>query len=266
MTPLLEEKMENFDSSLNPLPVILSFLGELDSDQFLEIVNRSGISIDLNLSLKENYSHKTRIRTYIPRLNGAICDTSHPRSLHAIQLLMGHFVSLFPEKLTEIQSRLQQIGWKITDGKLCSEGLEIIELFFEKGLVHEAYTRIREIINRASSEIMIIDPYIDKTLFELLKGLPSGNKYIIKILTQKGNKFTTDFDHEKELFCTQHPNFVIEKRTSDDFHDRFIIIDRKLIFHIGASIKDAGKKAFMINEIEDEKNREALSKSLITAW
>lgn len=258
--------MENFDSSLNPLPIILSFLGEIDCDQFLEIVNRSGISIDLNLSPEEKFSHKTRIRAYIPRLNAAIYNMNHPRSLHAIQLLFSHLLSLFPEKLDEIQSRLQQIGWKITDGKLSAEGREVIELFLGKGLVHEAYTKIREIINHASSEIMIIDSFIDKTLFELLKGLPSGKTYRLKILTKKGKKDTTDFDHEKKLFCSQYPNFVIEKRTSDDFHDRFIIIDRKQIFHIGASIKDAGKKAFMIKEIEDEKNREALSKSLNTAW
>ncbi|KPQ43798.1 MAG: hypothetical protein MPEBLZ_01672 [Candidatus Methanoperedens nitroreducens] len=255
--------MENFYSSLNPLPVILSFLGELDSDQFLEIVNRSGISINLNLSREEKFSHKTRIRAYIPRLNAAICEMSHPNSLHAIQLLFSNLLALFPGKLVEIQSRLQQIGWKITDGKLSAEGLEVIELFFEKGLVHKAYTDIRHILNRASSEIIIIDPYIDKTLFEMLKDLPSGKTYDIKILTKNR---TTDFDHEKSLFCSQYPNLAIEKRTSDYFHDRFIIIDRKLIFLIGASIKDAGKKAFMIIEIEDVETRESVLKSLITIW
>jgi len=53
-------------------------------------------------------------------------------------------------------------------------------------------------------------------------------------------------------FYQQYPTLSVNY--TEEFHDRFLIIDRNLAYHIGASLKDAGKKCFAINRIEDREN------------
>ena len=79
-------------------------------------------------------------------------------------------------------------------------------------------------------------------------------------------KLTTDFIVEAAKFCKQYPNFEVAVRKTSDFHDRFIIIDKDRCWHIGASIKDAGSKVFMISEVEDERNRVALGQIYEQGW
>jgi hypothetical protein len=57
-----------------------------------------------------------------------------------------------------------------------------------------------------------------------------------------------DFRLEVKKFVAQHKNLV-EVRTTNTYHDRFVILDEKRCFHLGASIKDAGNKAFVMSEI-----------------
>ena len=67
-------------------------------------------------------------------------------------------------------------------------------------------------------------------------------------------------------FIEQHPGVTVEVRSTTDFHDRFIVLDRSVCVHVGASIKDAGKKAFMVSRIEDPSNREAMLRQLDESW
>ena len=76
---------------------------------------------------------------------------------------------------------------------------------------------------------------------------------VLIITSDNGN--LTDKDIAK--FNSQYPKLTV--KISKDFHDRFLIIDRKEVYHIGASIKDAGKKSFGITKLEVEE----LTKSLL---
>lgn len=69
----------------------------------------------------------------------------------------------------------------------------------------------------------------------------------VKILTQQSPSLK-QLDVEK--FNAQYGNLVM--RLSNDFHDRFLIIDKKTLYHIGASLKDLGKKCFAFSVIEDQ--------------
>jgi hypothetical protein len=69
----------------------------------------------------------------------------------------------------------------------------------------------------------------------------------VKILTQKPLSLK-QLDIEK--FNAQYGSIAI--RLSNDFHDRFLIIDKKTLYHIGASLKDLGKKCFAFSVIEDQ--------------
>ncbi len=256
--------IKNFDSTLNPLPIIISTLSSIEnSDIFLDIIHKSGISIDSSLNKKQDFSHKTRIREYLKRLNDVLQKTSENNLLHSLHLLVKNILNKFPEKKSIIEKELLEIGWEIKNTSLSPKGKDVIELFFSPGLVHSAYQNIRAIIEQAQSNIDIIDLYVDNSLFEILKAKSGSKKYSVRILTKIKKD---DFDHEKSLFNSQYTNISIERKAVTDFHDRFIIIDKKLVYHLGASIKDAGKKAFMISKIEDNEIKNIIIKSFEDRW
>jgi hypothetical protein len=115
--------------------------------------------------------------------------------------------------------------------------------FIPAGSEHDAYVEMRKIVQYAQKEILIVDTYVDHTTWELLTNV--GKQIKIRILT---DKMQGDFRLETGKFAAQHGN-KIEVKTSKTCHDRFIIEDNSRCWHIGASIKDAGKKAFMFSEL-----------------
>ena len=112
-------------------------------------------------------------------------------------------------------------------------------VFFE-GQIYDAYSLLVDILNQATDKIIIIDNYIDKKLLDIC----SNVNLKITIITGKINKL------DLEKYNKQYSN--IEILISNSFHDRFVIIDNKILYHCGASFKDLGKKCFAISKIEDE--------------
>lgn len=123
---------------------------------------------------------------------------------------------------------------------LTKEGVYFSGQFFD------ATSKLTEIINSAKDELIIIDGYIsDKNL----KMLTTSKSKKIIIITQS-KSLNPSLNTLIEEFNKQFGN-RLEVKTSNEFHDRFIIIDRKEFYHIGASIKDAGNKGFMFSIIEE---------------
>ena len=111
---------------------------------------------------------------------------------------------------------------------------------FFKGQIYEAYSLLLDIINRSKQEIIIIDNYADKKLLDILS---KTEKEIVI--------YTKNIDEELiKKYTAQYNNVKIIKK--DNIHDRFIIIDQRILYHSGASFKDLGKSCFAINEIEDK--------------
>lgn len=79
-------------------------------------------------------------------------------------------------------------------------------------------------------------------------------------------KLPVDFREELERFRKQHPKIEVEVKRSREFHDRFLILDGSVCYHIGATLKDAGTRAFMINPVEDAENVRALTREHERAW
>ena len=119
-------------------------------------------------------------------------------------------------------------------------------VIFFKGQMWDATSCIEEIISKAEKSIILIDNYIDRKTLDLLSKKKAGIP--VEIHTSEKNCRLT----EKEIsdFSNQYGPLVI--RTTDEFHDRFLILDNRVLYHIGASVKDAGKKAFEISLNEDE--------------
>jgi phage regulator Rha-like protein len=120
-------------------------------------------------------------------------------------------------------------------------------IIFFKGQMWDATNCIEEIISKAEKSIILIDGYVDRNTLAMLTGKKTGVS--VTIYTSERNCKITE--KEKQSFIEQYGSLNI--RFTDEFHDRFIILDQKEMYHIGASIKDAGKKAFEISINEDEK-------------
>ena len=117
------------------------------------------------------------------------------------------------------------------------------KIFFE-GQIYDAYSLIIDIIKKACSKITIIDNYIDDSI---LKMLAKKNKDVEVVILTSSKSNIQNLDVEK--FNKEYPTLKISK--TNKFHDRFIIIDNKELYHCGALIKDLGKKCFAISKMED---------------
>ena len=110
---------------------------------------------------------------------------------------------------------------------------------FYEGQIYDAYSLFIDILSKARKEIIIIDNYAGKKLFDIIKNINVN----VKIYTENIDNIS------KEKYEKQYNN--LEIINTHIFHDRFIIIDNKVLYHSGASFKDLGKKCFAITKIED---------------
>lgn len=124
-------------------------------------------------------------------------------------------------------------------------------IFFD-GQIYDAYSLIIDIIKKAKQKILIIDNYIDDSV---LKMLLKKNKDVEVVILTTQNSNIRKLDIQK--FNKQYP--VLKLAYTNKFHDRFIVIDNKELYHIGASLKDLGKKCFAISRIEDDEYIEKIS-------
>ena len=119
---------------------------------------------------------------------------------------------------------------------------EKINAIFYEGQIYDAYSLLIDIFKEAKEEIIIIDNYVDKSILDMITNL----NVKVTIVTRKFN-LLKDLDIKK--YNKQYHNLKVIY--SDKFHDRFVIIDKKVLYHSGASFKDLGNKCFSINKIED---------------
>lgn len=117
------------------------------------------------------------------------------------------------------------------------------KLFFD-GQIYDAYSLIIDIIKRAKSKITIIDNYIDDSILKMLTK-KHKNVEVVILTSNKSNIQKLDI----QKFNKEYP--ILEVAKTEIFHDRFIIIDNVELYHLGASIKDLGKKCFAISRMED---------------
>ena len=118
-------------------------------------------------------------------------------------------------------------------------------IFFE-GQIYDAYSLMLKIFDKSKNSIIIIDNYIDKNILDIL----SKTNRKVTLITNKYNN--VDYEKYKE----QYDNVTLVVNNS--FHDRFIILDKKTLYHSGASFKDLGKRCFAITKIESKEFLDSL--------
>lgn len=152
------------------------------------------------------------------------------------------------EKISNME--LKQIEYQRKTNKKFDEVFKQIEsnkqinqkVFFEKQ-IYDAFSIIIELIKKADKEIILIDNCVDINTLNILAKKKDNSNVII--YTRNDTKLTSK---DIDKFNLQYPK--LELKFTDKFHDRFLILDQKIIYHIGASIKDAGKKCFGITLIK----------------
>lgn len=145
------------------------------------------------------------------------------------------------QKFEEIYSKLEEKSLKPQQG-----------IFFD-GQVYDAYEFICKLIKSAITRIILIDNYVDESVLTMLDKRNPG--VVATIYTQK---ISTQFALDLAKHDAQYP--VISVQVFNKSHDRFLIIDDK-VYHVGASLKDLGKKWFAVLELEGQDSN-ALIKAL----
>ena len=151
------------------------------------------------------------------------------------------------ERLTNIEYKMLEYDKKfdlIFNELQKDKNSEFKQKIFFDGQIYDAYSLIINIIKKAKEKILIIDNYIDDSTLQML--VKKNKNVKVTILTsEKSNISKLDI----QKFNKEYP--ILEIAKSNKFHDRFIVIDTKEIYHVGASLKDLGKKCFAISKLED---------------
>ena len=151
--------------------------------------------------------------------------------------VVNHRIEKIEKEVYSLNKRVDEFEFQIKTNLTPSEGI-----FFD-GQIFDAYLFVSDIIKSATTSIVLIDNYVDESVLVLLsKRNPNVETTI----------YTASIPAELKLdlkkFNAQYPKIEVKSFTKS--HDRFLIIDSKTVYHIGASLKDLGKKWFAFSKIE----------------
>lgn len=127
-----------------------------------------------------------------------------------------------------------------------SEHEEVGQKIFFDGQIYDAFSLLVSLVEKAEKSIVLIDNYVDVGTLNILSKKKDGVDVTIYTV-QRTRLASQDIVN----FNSQYPTLTVNY--TGVFHDRFLIVDETIAYHIGASIKDAGKKCFGISRIEDVK-------------
>ena len=189
----------------------------------LSSVLRSQTAIEVNIQIMRAF---TAMRHFL---------ASNAQVFHRLELIEHHQLELAAHQ-ADTDHRLEEVFQLLESGQQPAQGI-----FFD-GQIFDAYTFVSDLIRSAKKSIVLFDNYVDDTVLAMLD--KRGVKVSATIYTQK-IKQQLSLDLEKHNAQYQ----PIEVKQFDKVHDRFLCIDNT-IYHIGASLKDLGKKWFAFSKME----------------
>ncbi len=154
-------------------------------------------------------------------------------------LLKGYTVN---NRINRIEDNVEQLAKKVNEIDLqLKTSLPPNQGLFYDGQIFDAYVFINKLFRNAKKNVTLIDNYIDETVLTLFSKYPKLNFTVIT------GKISKQLQLDIDKYNKQYNNLNIE--TSKKYHDRFLIIDKQT-YHIGASLKDLGKKIFAFSRLE----------------
>ena len=122
------------------------------------------------------------------------------------------------------------------------EKRKVHEIYFD-GQIYDAYSKILDIFNSAKEEVIIVDNYADKTLLDIIKNLTIK----VTIITKKNNLLKEQMIAK---YNEEYHNLIV--KYSNRFHDRYFILDNKVVYHCGTSVNRIGYKTFSITLVGED--------------
>ena len=153
-------------------------------------------------------------------------------------LLKGYSIN---KRLSELERTVAQHTEKIDF--FVRTALPPVEGIFYNGQIFDAYKFATDLVKSARRSIVLIDNYVDETVLLMLSKRSVGVS--ATIYTQR---ITQQLQLDLDRHNSQYP--PIDIRTYRDSHDRFLIVDETDVYHIGASLKDLGKKMFAFSKLD----------------
>ena len=234
-----------------------SFCFQLTEDEYADLRSQIATSNTENTSSKGG-------RRYLPYVfteQGIAMLSAVLRSDEAIQVsinIMNAFVkmrrfmaenALMFDKLNSLE--LKQLEYQKESNEkfdqifaYISEHEEVGQKIFFDGQIYDAFSLLVSLVGKAEKSIVLIDNYVDVGTLNILAKKKDGVD--VTIYTVRRTRLASQ---DIANFNSQYPTLTVNY--TGVFHDRFLIIDEETAYHIGASLKDAGKKCFGISRIED---------------
>ena len=159
---------------------------------------------------------------------------------YSINQRIDYIENKFDNKLYNHDVQLKEISEQIN--YFVQKSMPPVQGVFYGGEIFEAYKFVSNLIKIANESIIVIDNYIDESVLTMLDKRKDG--VMATIYTDKiSNQLKLDLERHNKQYS------AIEIQTVKDIHDRFVIIDNEDVFHIGASLKDLGKKLFAFSKL-----------------
>ena len=128
------------------------------------------------------------------------------------------------------------------------------KVFFD-GQVYDAFEQMKKFVRMAKKELIIIDPYFADSVLPLI----AQKRKDVEVLVVKNSRSKLLHDVDIAQFNTQYANSLAVK-VSDRFHDRFLVIDKATLIHVGASLNHLGKKCFAFSSLDKSNIPDILAK------
>ncbi|MCI9608397.1 MAG: DNA-binding protein [Muribaculaceae bacterium] len=160
---------------------------------------------------------------------------------YSVNQRLLHMESRIDHRLSEHDRRLDELTDKVDF--FVRTSLPPVEGVFFNGQIFDAYKFVCDLVKSADKRIILIDNYVDETVLTLFDKRKTGVESVIYTDAERSKQIRLDLQRHNRQYAP------IEIKYVAGIHDRFLIIDDTL-YHIGASIKDLGKKLFAFSKME----------------
>jgi hypothetical protein len=212
--------------------------GELDIDSTCSILEHMGNDGKQRYTTK--YYNLDAILSIGYRVNSknATLFRKWANSVLKDYLLKGYSIN---KRLSELERTVAQHTEKIDF--FVRTALPPVEGIFYNGQIFDAYKFATDLVKSARRSIVLIDNYVDETVLLML-----SKRSVVVSATIYTQRITQQLQLDLDRHNSQYP--PIDIRTYRDSHDRFLIVDETDVYHIGASLKDLGKKMFAFSKLD----------------
>lgn len=203
-----------------------SILEQVAKDGKLRKINFYNLDVIISVGYRVNSKKATKFRKWATTILKDYINDGYVINHHRIT----------EQRLLLLENDVNVIKSKIKENKL-----ETNQGIFYDGQIYDSYSFINDLLKLANNEVILIDNYVDDTVLTLFSKYQNINFIIYT------NNISKQLKLDFEKYSKQYKNITL--KTFKSSHDRFLIVDKKEIYHIGASLKDLAKKWFAFSKI-----------------